>query len=97
MESFDGVSIIEEERGGLERGREGGREEVRKGETDIHVENKIRGYETKVKALKHLLRKGYTKCVTGSPPSPMTLQFRAILYMGCIQVYELRSQKIFNQ
>ena len=47
MASFDGVSIIEEERGGLER-REGGREEVRKGETDIHVENKIRGYETKV-------------------------------------------------
>ena len=47
LASFDGVSIIEEERGGLER-REGGREEVRKGETDIHVENKIRGYETKV-------------------------------------------------
>ena len=36
LASFDGVSIIEEERGGLER-REGGREEVRKGETDMYM------------------------------------------------------------
>ena len=34
--SFDGVSIFEEERGGLER-REGGREEVRKGETGMYM------------------------------------------------------------
>ena len=69
MASFDGVSIIEEERGGLERGREGGREEVRKGETDIHVhvENKIRGYETKVLALRTLIEEGLYKVCNRQP------------------------------